>query len=172
MPHTCIYCDQTSNRFNAGQYREGGQCKDCEKNEPRCVICARVFIGPNWSTSLNQLKMHQQTHLPKTVSCPVCHSDKKLFRTAADAVLHLESGSCEGCRGKDSAKRLIYNIAEQKAPHLVKTQLMIGNGCQGNGSRSFICKHCQKTYQNLSSLMQHENAKHPNGRTHQLFIKY
>jgi hypothetical protein len=169
MPHTCIYCDQTSNRFNAGQYREGGQCKDCEKNEPRCVICARVFIGPNWSTSLNQLKMHQQTHLPQTVSCPVCQSSKR-FKSAAGAVLHLESGRCEGCRGQENARQQIYSYVKRKASHLVTNQLMIEDGYHSNEDISYQCCHCSKTFPKLSSLMQHESASHPGGGTSRLQI--
>jgi len=58
----------------------------------------------------NQLKMHMQTHRERTVVCPVCRSESKKFKTGADAVLHLESGSCAGCKGKDNAKNAIYGF--------------------------------------------------------------
>ena len=56
--------------------------------------------------------MHMQVHRPRSVACPIC-GDRR-FRTGANAVQHVESGSCSGCQGRDNARRQIYNFARQQ----------------------------------------------------------
>jgi hypothetical protein len=111
MPVTCDTCDQTSNRFSRSEYRGGKRslqatCQDCEREIARCVECAREFSSHSWTHALNQLKMHRQTHAPRTFACPVCNGSKR-FKTGADTALHLESGYCTGCQGKDNAHQVL-----------------------------------------------------------------
>jgi len=167
MPHTCCRCHQTSNRFTADEYRDGNRgdpciCKDCQREIPRCLICAREFRGRNLADGLNQLNQHSQSHREKTVVCPVCRSGDRKFRTSADAVLHLESGACEGCRGKDNAHGAIFNFVQRNAPGLMSQHLMIENG-SGVPRQAYRCQTCDKAFNNLSSLMQHQTAKHGGG---------
>jgi hypothetical protein len=173
-PITCVHCNQTSNRFSPYEYacgqRDGdATCKDCERGVPRCTICTREFIGKNFRDSLNQLKMHRQSHLPRAVTCPVCRSDRK-FRSGADAILHLESGYCEGCRGQANAKQQIYEYVSRHAPQFVSSHpLLEWDGSFGRDPE-YSCKICGKVFTALSSLMQHETAKHNGGQTSSLRI--
>merc|ERR1719508_248339 len=47
------------------------------------------------------------------VPCPIC-GVKKMFRTATNAVQHVESGACGGCRGKEKAREQIYKFISNK----------------------------------------------------------
>jgi len=165
MPVTCMHCNQTSNRFSAAEYRAGTSgseciCKDCQKGMPRCLICTQVFEGHNLSAGLNQLKEHAVVHQAKTVQCPVCRDENKKFRSAADAVLHLESGYCPSCRGKDNAKNNIYKFITTNANHLTSSHLMIQDGSAGVPDLAYRCQSCSKCFNNLSQMMQHSSSKH------------
>ena len=58
------------------------------------------------------LKMHIQVHEPRTVSCPVCGDQR--FRSTTNAVQHVESGSCRGCKGKENARQQIFKFISNK----------------------------------------------------------
>ena len=131
---------------------------------PRCNTCGRDFDGGNLAHGLNQLKMHMRSHQEKTVVCPICRNPSKKFRTGADAVLHLESGYCPGCRGEDKAKSAIYSFVQKNAPGLMSQHLMIENG-SGVPDKAYTCQMCSKPFTNLSALMQHQAAKHGGGST-------
>ena len=176
MPHECMKCYQISNRFTAEEYRDGNRgleciCKDCQRGIPRCNTCGRDFDGGNLAHGLNQLKMHMQTHRERTVVCPVCRSESRKFRTGADAVLHLESGSCAGCKGKDNAKNAIYGFVQKNAPGLMSQHLMIENG-SGVPDKAYNCPMCSKPFMNLSALMQHQMAKHGGGSAAEFRMQY
>jgi hypothetical protein len=157
--------------YPSGSRGEDCMCKDCDRDVPRCTTCSREFCGRNFRDSLNQLKMHLQTHLPKKVTCPVCNS--KQFRSGADAVLHLESGYCDGCRGKGNALKLIERFVSSEAPHLISHRGMIKDGSDSDYESeevTYPCRYCGREFMRLSSLMQHESGKH--GSSSQLRIGY
>ena len=175
MPHTCQICNQTSNRYNPDEYDLGCRghdvtCKDCDRDFTRCVECGREFHGRNMTDSLNQLREHQKTHRPKNIVCPVCRSQEKKFKSGADAVLHVESGYCPGCRGRDNAERQIYNFVRRQAPGLINNQLMIEYGDSAVPSNAYSCSYCNKAFSKLSALMQHQSSKHDGGNTSHLRI--
>ncbi|KAJ1415991.1 hypothetical protein B484DRAFT_454391 [Ochromonadaceae sp. CCMP2298] len=173
MPCFCDSCEQTSNRFSRKEFSLGKRgrastCTDCEKEVARCAECYREFTAHSWSNALNQLKMHKQTHAERTIACPVCNGSKR-FRTGADAALHLESGYCEGCLGKDNAERAIFNFVSQQARSLM-SPLMIENGSGSVPEQAYCCNDCGKRFNLVSALMQHSKAKH--GQSQQLMVDY
>ena len=91
------------------------RCKDCVSGPPppapvypsyECHECGRVFANSN------ELNMHMQVHRPRNVACPVCGETR--FRSGANAVQHVESGYCTGCRGQDRARENIYKYAQSQ----------------------------------------------------------
>ena len=79
-----------------------------------CPQCDKMFDHPSGNRNhiQNMLKMHMQVHEPRTVSCPVCGDQR--FRSTTNAVQHVESGSCRGCKGKDNARQQIYKFISNK----------------------------------------------------------
>ena len=75
-----------------------------------CKVCYKKFDHPsgNQKHIRNMLTQHMQVHNPRTVACPVCKETR--FRSATNAVQHVESGACTGCRGKDNARQQIYKF--------------------------------------------------------------
>merc|ERR1719482_932089 len=47
------------------------------------------------------------------VPCPIC-GEKKMFRSTTNAVQHVESGACGGCKGKEKAREQIYKFISNK----------------------------------------------------------
>ncbi len=109
--------------YNLGKRGFAATCKDCERNCPICVEYGREFQGRSIVDSLNQLKMHRISHKPRTVVCQVCRSEEKKFRSGADAVLHVESGFCPGCMGRENAERQLYDFVRRQAPSLDKQSI-------------------------------------------------
>ena len=87
-------------------------------------------------------------HLEKAVVCPVCRNDKKKFRTSADAVLHLESGYCSGCRVTDNAMKAVYGFLQKNAPGSAAVVRQQASPCEGITTfinmLVFIYKTCYK----------------------------
>ena len=111
--------------------------------------------------------MHMQVHRPKTVKCPICGEER--FKSGANAVQHVESGHCRGCRGtKDNARRQIYEFAKRQGGmnrYMTDTPLLEYGGGSRNGpvpDYPYRCPECNKSFQNLSQLMQHQDNKHSN----------
>ena len=79
-----------------------------------CPNCNKMFDHPNGNKKHidNMLKQHMQVHAPRNVSCPVCGDQR--FRNATNAVQHVESGSCKGCKGKETAREQIYKFISNK----------------------------------------------------------
>ena len=79
-----------------------------------CPQCDKMFDHPSGNRNhiQNMLKMHMQVHEPRTVSCPVCGDQR--FRSTTNAVQHVESGSCRGCKGKENARQQIYKYISNK----------------------------------------------------------
>ena len=120
-----------------------------------------------------------QTHNPRNVPCPVCGEQR--FRSATNAVQHVESGACSGCRGRDNARQRIYEFignvqVGNKMFNILTCSLMFIylQGSQGMlanppaleyncGTRTgavpdipYKCQACGKKYKQVSSLMQHQ----------------
>lgn len=119
----------------------------------QCKECFREFADQN------QLNMHMQVHRPRQVRCPVCGDVR--FRSMANAVQHLESGYCRGCKGQDNARQQIYNFAQNRG---VTPLLTNGSNPYSNAGPvpdfPYVCSQCNMKYRNLSQLMQHMDQKH------------
>ena len=173
---TCCECGQSTSRFTRSEYHDAvyndnGMCKDCQRDVPRCVECGREFQGINFRDGLNRLKMHKQIHRPRDIQCPVCRSDKR-YASGADAVSHLESGYCSGCRGKENAHKQIYDFVSRAAPGIMNDRLMLENGGGDVPQQAYSCSMCSKSFNRLSSLMQHQTNKHGGGNASSLRIGY
>ena len=84
-----------------------------------CPECGKMFdhSGGNKKHIGNMLKQHMQVHMPRTVSCPICGTEK-MFRTTTNAVQHVESGACSGCKGKGNARQQVYDFISTKKVRL------------------------------------------------------
>lgn len=108
--------------------------------------------------------MHMQVHRPRNVECPVCGEQR--FRSGANAVQHVESGYCPGCRGsKAQARQQIYDFARRQRgmqPFLNGTPLL-GYGDDYSSTvpkLPYKCPECSKSFHQLGSLLQHQDQKH------------
>ena len=120
-----------------------------------CGVCSRSF------PDANTLASHRKSHLPKNTKCPLCGDTR--FRNMVGAVAHVEGGSCTACLGQDNARRQIYQFAQQHSG-----MLMLGDrtpilqlDAWGNTvvpDNPYACQTCNKTFKNLSSQMDHQNA--------------
>lgn len=177
QPVQCDVCDNWYSSDNALEQhmRTHPVCEHCDEqflsraalmehmeyDHNICDICGRDF------RSANGLFQHSKTHVPKNVSCPIC-GDKK-FRNAANAVAHVESGYCSGCRGKDFARTKIHQFMTQNAPIFLAPMIENGPGSAGVPDRPYRCTCCSKTFTSLSAQMNHEGDVHGNDRRlHQL----
>mmetsp|Transcript_74552 Transcript_74552/g.112331 ORF Transcript_74552/g.112331 Transcript_74552/m.112331 type:complete len:179 (-) Transcript_74552:222-758(-) len=170
MGRYCSDCeDWCSNRsFSRNQWLKGdgySRCKDCVHPPPppapptfQCGQCYREF------NSHNNLQMHMQVHRPRTVACPVCGDTR--FKSGANAVQHVESGYCTGCRGTSNARAQIYQYASQKA---AMSRYINGTPLLTNGSYNdpggvpdfpYQCPECARSFRQLSQLLQHQDQKH------------
>ena len=110
--------------------------------------------------------MHSQVHRPKHFTCPVCGGGQ--FGSPANAVQHVESGFCQGCRGKDNARNQIFRFASnlnQMQPYVTQRYMMIENGqtpLVDPPSHPYHCPRCSRDFVNLSQLMQHTDNSHGN----------
>mmetsp|Transcript_28580 Transcript_28580/g.60956 ORF Transcript_28580/g.60956 Transcript_28580/m.60956 type:complete len:190 (-) Transcript_28580:293-862(-) len=185
MGRNCADCgDWCSNsNFSSNQWRKGegcSRCRDCVSGGSQyhttgyavsavsyqpdpsypCVVCNRDF------NNQNELNMHMQVHRPRNISCPVCGDTR--FRSPANAVQHVESGFCTGCKGTDNARNQIYQYAQRKGgmqQYMDLTPLLTnggGNNCVPDFP--YRCPQCAKSFRHLSQLMQHTDQKHNNMR--------
>ena len=171
MGRHCAECNYflDRSRFSSNQWRKGdgvSRCVGCV--EGRCVYykcyeCERVFDNQN------ELKMHTQVHRPRDVACPVC-GDRR-FRSGANAVQHVESGYCRGCRGANNARRQIYDFASQQngmQRYMTERPLLTNGASQHHGGgvpdHPYRCPECSRAFRQLSQLMQHRDQKHGNYR--------
>ena len=125
-----------------------------------CPECNKMFDHPSGNRKHieNMLRQHMQVHQPRTVSCPVCGDQR--FRSTTNAVQHVESGSCRGCKGKENARKQIYEFIgsrEESRRLLAETPaLEWGGGERGVPDLPYKCQVCGKRYKQVSSLMQHQ----------------
>ena len=63
-----------------------------------------------------------QSHEVRAIECPLCHRNDRRYRTAADAMAHIESGFCASCKGESNAQQQIFikynNKHKCKHPHI------------------------------------------------------
>jgi DNA-directed RNA polymerase subunit RPC12/RpoP len=150
------------------------RCKDCVSGishadharsyqtiSYQCHKCYSTFA------SSNELEMHMQTHREKNVSCPVCGDTR--FGSSANAVQHVESGFCRGCKGKDNARQQIYEFAARsgKLNRFITQTPMLTNGNNGATygavpEKPYGCPDCSKSFKQMSQLLQHQDNKHRN----------
>lgn len=163
MGRECSQCHEWCSRhsFSQNQWRKGdgySRCSDCVNTCYECPICYKTF------SNSNQLKMHSQVHRPKNVACPVCGDVR--FSSGANAVAHVESGFCRGCRGQSNARQQIYEYASQQSamrPYISNVpRLTYGGDYDDDEVPDFPyqCRECSKSFRNLSQLMQHRDSKH------------
>ena len=162
----CRYSCEKS-EFSSNQWRKGdglGRCIDCVEGAqcdlPTCPQCRREF------RTEHDLTQHMKVHRSRDVACPVC-GDRR-FASGANAVAHVESGFCTGCRGKDNARAAIHGFVAHNAPHLRNKMI----GYDGNYSSDvpdlpYACTYCRKAFGSLSSMMNHEEDVHRNVRSTQ-----
>ena len=171
MGRYCADCGdwKSNSNFSRNQWMKGdggSRCKSCVSGYA-CDQCNRVFPDQN------QLKMHMQVHRPKTIKCPVCGDAR--FGSSANAVQHVESGYCRGCRGRDNARQQIYEFASKHGSmnqYLTQIPLLENGGGGRSGAVPdfpYRCPECNKSFRNLGQLMQHQDNKHNN---HRNFIGY
>lgn len=100
---------------------------------------------------------------PRNVACPVCGVTR--FKNGTGAVMHVESGRCPGCPGADNARRQIYDFARgngQTRSLLTPMLMDRPSSAVDVGDKLYQCKRCQKTFRQMSQLMQHTKDKHDN----------
>ncbi|KAI2499137.1 zinc finger protein [Fragilaria crotonensis] len=173
MGRYCSQCGQFENDYSNNQWAKGegqSRCRPCvdEGQAQRysrvatpyfgCATCGREF------GSQNEVNMHMQVHRPKEVACPIC-GDRR-FGSGANAVQHVESGSCTGCRGQANARDQIYKYASAKGQmqQFISTPMLEYQGYTNTGTPEFPyhCQPCNKKFRQMSQLLQHQDQKHNN----------
>jgi hypothetical protein len=106
--------------------------------------------------------MHLQVHRPRNVPCPICGEGR--FRSGANAVQHVESGFCSGCRGADNARQQIYDFASRQRamqPFLSDVPRLTYGGYDNDvPDLPYSCPQCDRSFRQLSQLLQHQDNKH------------
>lgn len=168
MGRYCADCQEflSYDDYSGNQLRKGdgvSRCKGCVHGVHgyQCQECNRNF------NSQNELNMHMQTHRARTVACPICRDTR--FKSNANAVQHVESGFCRGCKGQDNARQQIYEFASRQGalrPYITSTP-MLTNGDNGNSygnvpDKPYCCPDCNKSFRQMSQLLQHQDNKHRN----------
>lgn len=161
MGRYCAECGDWCSNYSRNQWFKGdgySRCMDCV-NPPiyQCGTCHRTF------NNQNELNMHMQVHRPRNVACPVC--GERRFKSGANAVQHVESGYCTGCKGSERARDQIYQYANSKKamrPYLTGTPLLTNGGYNDGTTPDFPyqCRPCNKRFRHLSQLLQHNDQKH------------
>mmetsp|Transcript_16355 Transcript_16355/g.39897 ORF Transcript_16355/g.39897 Transcript_16355/m.39897 type:complete len:236 (+) Transcript_16355:62-769(+) len=165
----CAECGQNVHlrNFSMNQVRKGegvARCSDCVNTTYECQICFKECKNEN------NLQQHMQVHQPRNVACPVCGEQR--FRSATNAVQHVESGSCSSCRGKDNARDAIYRFVSAKAPQLLNQRAIgyFSDSDEEPPEYPYECSYCSKAFRQLSQQMQHEKDKHGGGSGGQLML--
>lgn len=164
------YCSDCGNwnscsGFSRNQWNKGdgySRCRDCVDGNYvgfQCHQCSRSF------NTQNELNMHMQVHRPRSVSCPICGDTR--FKSGANAVQHVESGYCSGCRGQNNARQQIYEFASRQNGMsrfmTERPQLTYGDWHNNYGNVPefpYKCPDCSKSFRQLSQLLQHNDQKH------------
>lgn len=167
MGRTCKGCAQycSCSSFSRNQWLKGdgySRCYQCVRDDIyapayQCKECYRTF------NNQNELNMHMQVHRPRQFKCPVCGDIR--FKSPANAVQHVESGYCRGCKGKDNARQQIYDFAKKRAGG---TPLLTNGSSNYRGGPvpdyPYQCPHCSRLFRDLGQMMQHMDQKHDQRR--------
>ena len=172
MARLCDQCQtwKSSSDYSSNQWRKGdglSRCRSCVHGHGHVANSAVVYQYScqecqSCFSNLNELNMHMQVHRPRNVACPLCGEGR--FRSGANAVQHVESGFCTGCRGATNAREQIYKFASsQRAmqPYLSDVPRLT-NGGNENAVPDFpySCSKCSRPFKQLGHLLQHEESKH------------
>jgi hypothetical protein len=153
----CAQCGRYLDKscFSRNQWCKGGnaRCETCVEGQTQCPTCSRTFGNEH------SLRQHMQTHQERNVCCPICGEQR--FRSTTNAIQHIETGTCSGCRGADNARNQIYDWMQSNGAPILTGRKMIEYG--GSGStpdNAYQCQCCAKTFRQCSQLMQHMRDKH------------
>lgn len=163
MGRQCSECRlfRTGSDFSTNQWRKGGgnsRCTSCVGGHFTCHVCHKPC------GNATNLKMHMQIHRDRNVSCPVC--GRGGFKSGADAVAHVESGSCSGCPGGEEARQRIIHFASSKRqmePYLTPVATDDETDDEDTSTihdQPYRCPQCSRCFQKLSSLLQHQENVH------------
>ena len=176
MGRECWECREylSCSAFSRNQWAKGegwSRCKDCVEGVPMAAVPVMYYTcstcDRNFSTQ-NELNMHMQVHRARNVSCPVCGETR--FKSGANAVQHVESGYCSGCRGADNARQQIYDFARKQSSMRRYTSDVPRLTYDGHNNNSTVpdypyqCPDCNKAFRQLSQLLQHRDHKHTDPR--------
>lgn len=98
----------------------------------------------------------------RPAQCPGCG---RCYRSALGTVSHVEQGYCPACPGRDAGRRAVYSTARAAGANFLcgVPQIEYGGGGGDGGydpdSNNYVCRGCSREFRQLSSLMQHQNAK-------------
>jgi len=185
----CVDCDEWRDvdEFSNNQWRKGehsSRCTECvdqglTQHSAWCDVCDRGFTSQNnlqmhmqthedvWCrecdrvfSTPNSKRQHMQVHLPRNVACPICGDVR--FKSATNAVQHVETGGCPGCPGADNARNAIYGFVRQRGGHLLAQAPMLEYGGRTATAPAlpYECQFCTRAFRQLSSMMQHQAAAH------------
>ena len=126
----------------------------------RNLLCRKnltEYLAEYASETLQRFRRHLRPG--NRAACPLCRQHR--FTSGSGAVAHIESGSCEKCRGPQNAQKQIYNFmsGHQQTQQYMTPMLTDGYGRE-SGDQPYWCKQCQRTFTKLSSLMQHMQDMH------------
>jgi hypothetical protein len=183
---TCADCGRWTTAFSRNQRERGcgtARCSTCVEESLRqvqCRLCDRWLGGTNaleqhmqthpahecgecqrTFANAEALRQHSKTHQPRTVPCPACNN--KLFRNAANAAAHFESGYCTGCLGKERAQQAVWEfmrINEQASQYIAPQIADYGFGYEAVPDRAYQCRYCAKRFGLMSALLNHEGDSH------------
>ena len=113
----------------------------------QCPRCPAKFEYPN------HLEMHCKTHLPKFVQCPFC---PKEFRTSANVLDHIETGTCPGAEGKERSRQMIYIRANRFCLYRANGAIQL----RGVPEYPYECPDCHQFFREGSQALQHQEEKH------------
>ncbi|KAL3456781.1 hypothetical protein BJX64DRAFT_270116 [Aspergillus heterothallicus] len=103
-----------------------------------CVKCGDYFSNEN------NLRMHQQTHQPRTMRCYGCQHAYKSF---SGMLIHLESGACASQMTKDEIDDLAHECYQSRK--------FINDPANDGEGWMYKCPSCYREFLNLSGLYQH-----------------
>lgn len=161
MERKCSQCRRwkCGDDYSNNQWRKGDGCSRCRRcvDGYFCRVCRRQFDHPN------ELEMHMQTHRPRSIACPLCGEER--FRSGANAVQHVESGYCSGCRGSANARRQIYRFASSQngmQPYVNNAPRLTYGDYDDDDvpEHPYSCPDCLRDFKHLSQLLQHQDNKH------------
>lgn len=121
-----------------------------------CETCSRDFRHEN------DLAQHRQVHLPRNVKCPGC---SRFYKRPADVAVHVETGYCNGCPGKENARRFAYDLVRTRGGQdslINPVSITDGGGSSGGyqeNGMNYQCSTCGKQFKALGSLMQHQSSR-------------